>query len=582
MRKEEGTKAQRQKGTKGSEILRLSYRKLIGIMPPLWQALGPLRRIRHAHLAMARWGTSFFLESPRIAAMPRVLLAFVPSCLLISSSLAFAQDWAQWGRDATRNMASPDATGLPVDFDPGRTINRGNEIDPASTRNIKWIAELGSTTYGNPTVAGGRVYVGTNNESPRDPKYAGDRSAVYCLDERTGEMIWQLNVGKLGAGKVSDWEYLGICSSPAIDGNRVYVITNLCEVVCLDVVGMANGNDGPFREEGQYFAGAGKPPVEIGKTDADVIWRYDMRNELGVFPHNVTSSSVLVLGDRVYATTSNGVDWSHVNIPTPQAPCLIALDKHTGELIAEEGSKISTRLFHGSWSSPAAGMVHDKPLIIFGAGDGFCYGFDPEPIRDEDGFAIMREQWRFDCNPAKYKQHQGKTIKYATYNGPSEIIGTPVFHQNRVYVATGQDPEHGEGAGALSCIDATLNGDVSESGLVWRYEGINRSISTVSVADGLVYAVDYAGVVHCLDADNGQAYWTHDTLGHIWGSTLAADGKVYIGNEDGILTVLRAGKQKKVIAEVEFEGPIYSSPIVANGTVYVATPTHLFAISSAE
>ena len=167
------------------------------------------------------------------------------------------------------------------------------------TKNVKWIAKLGSQTYGNPTVANGRVYVGTNNDSPRDPRFKGDRSCVYCLDEKTGDLIWQLNVPKLGTGKVSDWEFLGICSSPAVDGDRVYLVTNRCEVMCLDVKGMANGNDGAYQDEGpQYMAGPGKPAMKVTKTDADIIWVLNMIDECGVFPHNITCCSVMIVGDR--------------------------------------------------------------------------------------------------------------------------------------------------------------------------------------------------------------------------------------------------------------------------------------------
>jgi len=487
-------------------------------------------------------------------------------------------DWPQWGRDPSKNMVSPADASLPGDFHPGDFKGRSDEIDLTEARHVRWVAKLGSNSYGNPTVAGGRVYVGTNNASPRDEKYKGDRSNVYCLDEQTGSLIWQFSAPKLGAGKVGDWEYLGICSSPSVDGDRVYVVTNRCEVVSLDVAGMANGNDGPFEGEGEYAAGPGKPPIPMGPTDADIIWRYDMAKDLMVFPHNVTSSSVLVLGDRVYVNTSNGVDYSHKHIINERAPALIVLDKHTGELVGEEASGISTRVYHGNWSSPTAGMVNGQAMIFFGAGDGVCYGFDAVPVPDKEGFGILEERWRFDCVPESYKTNAGEPIKYGTAKGPSEIIATPVFHDGRVYVAIGQDPEHGEGNGALSCIDASAMGDLSRSGPIWRYTDVDRAIATVSVADGLVYIADYAGIVHCLDAETGHAYWTHDTFGHIWGSTLVADGKVFAGNEDGIMVILEASKEKKLISEIEFPGPIYSSPIVANGTLYVETMMHLFAI----
>jgi len=501
-------------------------------------------------------------------------------CLAVNAPAA-ADGWPQWGRNGSKNMVGPAQVGLPTDILAGQ-ITDDDQVDMAKTRGVRWVARLGSNSYGNPTVADGRVYVGTNNDAPRSAKFKGDRSNVYCLDQRNGKLLWQFSAPKLGAGKVSDWEYLGICSSPTLDGDRVYFITNRCEVICLDVHGMANGNDGPFTDEAAYAAGPGKPPIQMDSGDADIVWVFDMAGQLEAFPHNVASSSVLVVGDRVYANTSNGVDYSHKHITNPNAPSLIALDKRTGEIVGEEQAGIATRIYHGNWSSPTHAVIAGRDLILLGAGDGFCYAFDAETrkVTSPRGFEfdVLPEVWRFNGNPPTYKAKNGRTLRYGAKAGPSEIIATPVFHGNRVYVAIGQDPEHGEGVGALSCIDATRRGDISESGLIWRYTDIDRTISTASIHNGLVYVADYSGIVHCLDADSGQLQWTHDTFGHIWGSALVTDGRIYVGNEDSILTVLRVGRQKEVLAEIEFTGPIYSSPVVANRTLYVQTMTHLYAI----
>lgn len=489
-------------------------------------------------------------------------------------------DWPMWGEGPHRNMFSPE-TNIPHDFDPGLMLPNSEEIDMDTTRNIKWVAKVGSQTYGNTTVADGRVFIGTNNESPRDERHIGDRGVVMAFDEETGEFLWQLVAPKLGAGKVSDWEFLGICSSPLVVGDRVYVVTNRCEVICLDVHGLANGNQG-FQDEGQYMAGSDNPPMEVGETDADIIWVFDMRAELGVFPHNIASSSVLYVDGKLYVTTSNGQDWSHINIPSPMAPALIVLDAETGEFLGEEVSGISQRLLHCNWSSPAYGVVDGVPMVIFGAGDGYTYAYDPEPILDDEGWEVLTELWRIDCTLPYRFDENGEPIRYPDYYGPSELIATPVVYNDRIYVAIGQDPEHGEGVGLLSCIDATQRGDITESGMVWQYDGIHRTISTVAIADGLVFAPDYTGRIHCVDADTGELYWVHDTLSHIWSSPLAVDGKLYIGNEDGVLTILEISKEKNIINEIDFDGPIYSTPIVANGVLYVATQTQLYAIAETE
>ena len=493
--------------------------------------------------------------------------------------VALAGDWAQWGGTLDRNMYSPEK-GLPDRFEPGKVKTGTEEVDLATTKNVKWVAKVGSQSYGNVTVAGGKIYIGTNNETPRDKKHLGDRSILMCFDEKTGEFLWQLVVPKLVSGKVNDWENLGLLSSPTIEGNRVYLVTSRCEVICLDTEGMANGNDGPFKDEAQYVAGPGKPKIEMGPKDADIIWKYDMMDELGVFPHNASNCSVLILGDLLYTVTSNGQDWTHSNIPSPMSPSFIALNKKTGELMGEDDAKIGPRIFHGQWSSPSAGKVNGKDLVFFGGGDGFCYAFDPKPVKEGDT-SFLKKVWWVDGNPPEYKTKDGRPIKYPAAEGPSEINSTPVFYKNRVYVATGQDPEHGEGVGRLMCLDATKTGDITKTGVIWDYKAIHRSISSVSIDPdtGLLFIGDFSGFVHCLDAETGKVYWTHDMKAHMWGSTLVADGKVYVGDEDGDFVVMAASKVKKVLSETNLGAPVYSTPVVANGTIYVASNTHLYALT---
>jgi outer membrane protein assembly factor BamB len=255
------------------------------------------------------------------------------------------------------------------------------------------------------------------------------------------------------------------------------------------------------------------------------------------------------------------------------------LDKKTGALLGEEASGVAARTLHSNWSSPAFGKVGSQEQILFGAGDGFCYGFDTTPVEGKDGVKILKELWRYDCNPPQHRVKNGKRLKYATPDGPSEVIATPVFYKNRVYVPIGQDPEHGEGQGNFSCIDITKSGDITKTGTVWSYTKIARALSTPSIADGLVYVADFSGYIHCLDAETGKPYWVHDTQSHIWASTLVADGKVYVGTEDGDLLILAAGKQLKVMNKIDMRSPVYASAVAADGVLYVATPTHLYAIA---
>jgi len=521
---------------------------------------------------------------------------------LVSASAA---DWPQWGGGPYRNLVSRES-GLPASFHPGRRKRDRMGFDPDTTKNVRWMVRLGSENYSCPVVAGGRVFIGTNDEDLDDGRFQPTRGGVLmCLDEKTGSLVWRLVVPRLeiDRSKVSedfDDMNLGVCSTATVDGDHVYLVTNRCEVVCLDVAGMADGNAGPFTDEATFSVPEGAAAVELGARDADILWRFDMIRELPVFPHDAANCSILVVGDHLYVGTANGVYDGKVVLPT--AASLIVLDKRSGKLLARDDGRISANVLHGQWSSPTLADVKGRNLVVFGGGDGLCHGFEPLPAKAAaEGPvtpapttippAILRENWSFDCNPPGYRERGGVKIDYwALVRGgprtldadgmlvsPNEVIGSPVVMGNRVYVGIGQDPVHGPGRGAVSCIAIDGTGDISQSGRVWQYTGIGRTLSTVAVADGLVYAAEYAGKVHCLDASTGRLHWVHDTREEIWSSTLVADGKVWIGTRKSLI-VLAAGLEKKVLADIKLGTPVWSIPCAANKTLFVASQKNLWAV----
>ena len=195
------------------------------------------------------------------------------------------------------------------------------------------------------------------------------------------------------------------------------------------------------------------------------------------------------------------------------------------------------------------GKVGDKTLIFFGGADGVCYAFETLASVPEKP-VYLTKVWSYDCNPPSYKFRDGKPIHYTDgdrrrrhspnkddglYVGPSEIIATPVFHNNRVYVAIGQDPMHGRGKGMLHCIDATKTGDITETGRIWSYDGMDRTIAAATIADGLVYIPDIAGRVHCLDADSGKCYWVYETEAESLGQHPGGRRQTLFRHQEGVL-----------------------------------------------
>jgi outer membrane protein assembly factor BamB len=420
--------------------------------------------------------------------------------------------------------------------------------DVESGKNVKWVAALGSQTYGNTVVANGKVFVGTNNEAFRDPNQAGDRGVLVAFRESDGEFLWQNTSEKLAAGRVNDWPYQGICSSPLVEGDRLYYVTSRGEIVALDTEGFRDGeNDGPFRGE-----------KLTGPENGDILWTYDMMEELGSFPHNMSNSSPVAYGDLIFVSTSNGHDESHVNIPSPRTPAIIAVNKVTGELVWEDNS-VEDRILHGQWSSAAVAEVGGVVQVVMGQGDGWVRGYEA---------LTGKKLWEFDTNPKDSVWPKNR----------NNVISTPVIVNNKVYIGNGQDPEHGEGVGHFYAIDATKRGDITETGRVFHYDKIRRSISTAAVHEGLVYIPDFSGFLHCLDAETGEVQWVHDTFAAVWGSPLVADGKVYLGDEDGDVVVLKPGRKVEVIAETNLESSVYSTAVPANGVLFIASRNKLFAL----
>ena len=445
-------------------------------------------------------------------------------------------EWPMWGGTADRNMVS-EMTGLPTEWD----------VD--SGMNVRWVAELGSQSYGNPVVASGMVFVGTNNELERDPNQPGDRGVLMAFRESDGEFLWQQTHPKLEAGRANDWPFQGVASSPLVDGEVLYYTSNRGVVTALDINGFRDGeNDGPITDE-----------ELTGEFDADVIWEFDMLEEVGSYPHNLSNSSPVMWGDLLFVSTANGHDESHVNVPSPLAPSIVAVNKTTGEYVWEDNS-VEDRILHGQWSTPSVGTIGGVVQVVSGQGDGWVRGYVAE---------TGEKLWEFDTNPKDSEWPRTR----------NELISTPVIVGGVVYLANGQDPEHGEGVGHFYAIDGTERGDITESGLIWHYDDIRRSISTAAVVDGLVYMADFSGFLHCLDAETGEPLWVYDTFAAVWGSPFVVDGKVYLGDEDGDIVVLEHGREMEVLAEMNMGSAVYATVVPANGALILNNRNELFSLA---
>ena len=409
--------------------------------------------------------------------------------------------------------------------------------DVASGEGVLWSAELGTIAYGGPTIAGDLVVVGTNNERPRAPEAAGDRGVLMAFDRTSGGFRWQITHEKLETGEANDWPLQGVCSTPAFDGERLYYVSNRGQLAAVDLAG-------------------------------DAAWSLDMLAEWGVFPKHMAASTPLAVGELVFASTSNGLT-DDGRVPAPDAPSFVAVGRSNGRPVWSDASP-GAGLIDGQWGSPAHGRAGGRKQVIFPGGDGWLYAFDP---------ATGRGLWRFDGNSATAADDATSTARAASRHA---FVATPVLHENTVYIAVGRDPEVSLRPGVLWAIDAGGSGDITASGVRWRFEDpdFGRAIATVAVAGGVIYVADLNGFLFALDADTGEKLWAYDALAPFWSSPLVADGKVYAADTEGDVAVLRSGRTLDVLAENVMPQAVYTSPVVEGSVLYLATSDTLYALGT--
>ncbi len=401
----------------------------------------------------------------------------------------------------------------------------------ATGRNIVWSVGLGDETFGSPVISNGVIYIGTDNGRKMNPDFGDESGVLLAFRAKDGAFLWQDAAPRVDRG-LGDFLLPSTTGAPYVEGDRLYYVTAECQLRCLD-------------------------------TQGSRTWELDMCGSLGVFPHEATNSGVLAIGDRLIVATSNGQNAGHTRVPSPRAPSLIAVDKRSGNVVWRAIGP-GANVLHGQWSSPATAIANGRTQVLFGGGDGWLYAYDADS---------GRELWRFDGNPkeAKWLSRPGVFSR-------SSIIATPVYGDGRVFITMGQDPSHGNGPSLLHAVSPNGQGDVTKNRSLWTYRQIGRVVGTPVLKDGLLYVGDLGGIVHCLDAATGAVVWTHDTGAPIWGCLLAAEDRLYVGNTDGLMTVLRTGRRKKELARIEMDAPLYSRPAIIGDALYLASANRLYMI----
>jgi len=525
-----------------------------------------------------------------------ILAAVLLRTFVFNAAISSAADWPQFGRDSTRNAVSPERN-PPLSWDVGKTSDAKPTPRQEMSPNIKWSAPLGSMTYGDPVVCNGLIWVGTNNTRPGDFK-TPDASVLACFRESDGKLLYRYVSPRLSQGRMHDWSYASMACSPFVELDRIWFVTNRAEVVCLDI--------------GRLRKGGGEP---------NLLWKVDLIGKFGVYPRGSVMNvahlcSIAGYKDLIYVITGTGVDWDSSQVLNPNAPSLICFNKNTGAAVWEDHSP-GRNLLYGQWSSPTIIEINGGAQCVAPQGDGWIRSFDA---------LTGKPLWQFDMNRKESRWQIGRASR-------NIILSSPVFADNRIYLASGHHPMFGSGLGRVVCLDPTRRGEIStelavdgagkaiphrriqavdpkakekaianpNSGLVWEFthvgdgkeftDAMHGTVSNVAVHNGLLIAIDFSGLVHCLDAKSGKRYWVGDMMGEIYASPLIVDNRVYVANGDGDVAVFglspnpdlamrKRNNAYEPLRVIPMNNAVYCSPIFANGVLFLATRSTLFAIEA--
>jgi outer membrane protein assembly factor BamB len=526
-------------------------------------------------------------------------LIFLAVLMLPLATLA-QEPIISWGNMLHRNMVFP-GENLPVEL---------------SESNLLWKTELdGNHLYSQPAIVGDKLLVGFVGDMQypiaNGEENESKHSQVLCLDRGTGEILWRIGMG---------YSRYGVCATFTIEDDRVYFINNT-ELHCADLNGMADGNDGDQTELeifNKYRRRRERNPDAIALPEipyGDILWTLGMK-EMRVDPEDAASGTPLLLGDQLWVTTSNSRGQRPASAqqkqmpeqrpepnPDVRIPNIVVVDKLTGELIAKEDHP-PLEVYHGQWSSLAAGEVDGQMLVFWGDGYGIVHAYMVPDCKADDGSVQdLQELWRLDGVPHHYRfDEQGNERLYPATSpgkhitdeafqeirefGSGHFISTPVFHEGKLFVALGRDRNYcdkssgrADGAGVITCINPAGEGDITETNILWQNTNVGRFHATPSIQDGLMYIAGTDGIFYCLDITDGAILYKHDLGASVCDrSQLFADGKIYVTNDKAELWVFQAGRELNVLHHDDrtFKADL-ATPLTAGDTVYLANKERISA-----
>jgi outer membrane protein assembly factor BamB len=407
--------------------------------------------------------------------------------------------------------------------------------------------------HSSPVVVGDRVYL----QAERDGKLL-----TLALAARDGRTLWE---AEAPARTLEQIHRIGshVQSTPAADGAGVVSFFGSCGLFCYDQGGkqLWHRRMGPFKND----FGAGSSPVIVGQR---VILCQDHDQGSFLMALDRRTGETLWKTDRsdFLRGYSSPVLWDSAG----RKQVVVAGTLHVASYDLETGKEVWTvrGISRTVCMTPAVGEDGRLYAAGWSAGGDAGARIDVEP---------------FDQVVKQLDRNGNGTLEASELTtGPIAERFTQVDLDKDGSITRGEYERYRklfeDGQNVLLAIRPGGKGDVTDSHVVWRNTQQVPFCASPLVHAGLVYTVKDGGLFSCLDARDGKPLRRERLAGHgsYYSSPVIGDGKIYLIDQRGRLTVVRAGRDGKVLSTSDFKEDAYATPAIANGRIYVRTSGHLY------
>jgi outer membrane protein assembly factor BamB len=438
------------------------------------------------------------------------------------AATGWAQDWPRFrGPNGT---GVSDATGLVAEF--------------STSHHVVWKAEVAAGTS-SPIVVGNRLFYCS---------YGGDRRTVHCLDAGTGRELWNRSITK-ARDELATPPNDPATPTPASDGSRVVAFFPDFGILAYTV-------DGEPMWSKEYppstsMHGLASSLVIVGNK---VIHQVDQLKDSYLAAYHVHNGELAWRVERLSGVTGGYSTPATMHPASGPAQVIVDSPLEMAAFRADTGEKLWWLTGKSNAPIGCPAVTNDQIYFCEPEGEPIPFSMVASMDKDSDGRLSLSE---LKDEPAasrlfdRIDENRDQSVDEAEWNSS---FGTFV------------------GRGGLIAVDPSGAGDITATHVKWSITKSVPHIPSVLVYQGVLYFVQDGGIVTSVDPGTGEVAKRarlSESTGQYYASPVAADGKIYLANTDGNISVLRAGREWEVLSTNKLGEACYATPVIANNCLFI-------------